>query len=1005
MIRARTLSALHAVCIGVFVFVSPALAQHADLPGIVSEMPLPGGLRGALAAVDDRGAPDRSQFLLEFIRRSYDAPHGAKADERDAVLQALLAQLDRSSLPGAASDARETLPLPLTSALWIDAVFGGRATPETLASAILRSRNAALLYHGLLSIDDPTRAWLATQPQLLSDLASRHSAAFVAAAPGLRVSSAVVRVPGGERAEPAWQALVGRRVNEPADFVRALLAQADGRLAYFYGATAELPPDRIRLTLNLDAADPAVRIDAARRLSATFERIAPGWKVEERAFRRPSLDPALLAADLHADDGGRPLLPGTRRFWSAVFADADQGRARSSRVDDGAFAEGQPVDFAWLCEQVFKGDEAEQRRRYHLVLFASRVVGRVTPDNARDAIDAVRAAAAYPALVAVLERARLADVAAFARAARRAAQVSSIGDELRALRALEQFQGALALVTRAALQGSVPVDSLPAVVTSLSAVELSERGEYEGRLVQWLDGWIAGAVAAQRRNRPTQTSSAPAASGPSRRDAHDGADKEDGRGDEPDEPGFSMDHDLFRILAGPTAVEPRFVDWEGTRYRVDLAWAESTRLARLLGEHPRPYLSSARALVAIADALAEDRLTRETVRREADAFGRVEQALAWQRADASSSVPGWEGTGVPVRYREVSAALGRAARAADVRAASRLAPALRLLGDDLLARGLLELVYAVALGQADRVSVSAADVAGRHDFGLRPVGIGPADPWQLPTASAGTPRGWRVTGSLLGLDVRLAEFSLVRISTKPPSKKPTLNDGDRHVLVEAVALVRSTSLTEADRDAVVGAIRKGREKLAAVRTPAEAAALAGEMGLSPARRTLLPWVVAYDPARLGAFLSPSELFWLGLDTKPVDPRLDAWGAPGEPRLGCLCLQLLDRRPWETLAGRRNSGILASGFPDLNFRLAELLTELQMPARLLGPVLGAATLDLINTVSSRDPDDHRGLVEFVQSLRRERVEEYLALLTTDGPLVPISEGSQPGAAGGKTGAPR
>ena len=81
-------------------------------------------------------------------------------------------------------------------------------------------------------------------------------------------------------------------------------------------------------------------------------------------------------------------------------------------------------------------------------------------------------------------------------------------------------------------------------------------------------------------------------------------------------------------------------------------------------------------------------------------------------------------------------------------------------------------------------------------------------------------------------------------------------------------------------------------------------------------------------------------------------------------------------------------MMASAFPDLNLRLAELLSELRLPAALLGPVLTSATLDFVNAVISRDPDDRRGLVEFVQALRSEHLEQYLALLTTDGPLVPI-----------------
>ena len=62
----------------------------------------------------------------------------------------------------------------------------------------------------------------------------------------------------------------------------------------------------------------------------------------------------------------------------------------------------------------------------------------------------------------------------------------------------------------------------------------------------------------------------------------------------------------------------------------------------------------------------------------------------------------------------------------------------------------------------------------------------------------------------------------------------------------------------------------------------------------------------------------------------------------------------------------------------------------MPAVLLAPVLNGAIFDFINNAISRDPDDRRGLVEFVQSLRIERLEQYLALLTTDGALVPLGE---------------
>jgi hypothetical protein len=135
---------------------------------------------------------------------------------------------------------------------------------------------------------------------------------------------------------------------------------------------------------------------------------------------------------------------------------------------------------------------------------------------------------------------------------------------------------------------------------------------------------------------------------------------------------------------------------------------------------------------------------------------------------------------------------------------------------------------------------------------------------------------------------------------------------------------------------------------------------------------------------------------LGWGDGPRPARLDAWGVPGEPRIGCACLQLPLRGQTNLLTGRWHTGVMATGFPDLNLRLAEMLAELRMPAALLPSVLAAATWDLVLNVRSRDFDDRQGLVDYVDALTIDRVEQYLALLTTDGPLVPLAEGSAPAA---------
>lgn len=952
---ARLLPARAAVLIGAVAIAGPAAARTDGPPGSLYEVPLPGGVAAAMKIVDDRAAPDRGHFLLDFIRRTYDTPAAPKADRRAPIIRALVAHLDLAAAQPAA--ATETVPLPLAPEIWNDVVFARQPPSPGLVSSILQSRNAALLYRGLLSLDDATRAWLATERDLVADLASKYAAALTAAAPGLRIDAGTLHLPGGDAAASAWENLVGQRRTKPAEFVRALLAQEEGRVAAFLGAVAQLTPAQIRAALRLDAAE-QTRGDAARRLYAVFERTVPAWRIDERTFWRPVLDPVMLIAELPTDADGRPRLAGTRAFWAAVFADEVRLHGKGDE-QTRALATGDPIDLLSLCEQVFVEDLTELRRRHHVALFASRILGSpaaLAPETVRDSIEAVRGAAEYPALVAVLERARIADVGAYAAAVRRAARLSAIADTRRAVRAIAQFQGALALVARAATRGGLRADAARDLVASLAAVDVSEAGDYEGRLVRWITTHLAPGRETETTTLE-MTEAVAVAGGP-------------------------VEQRLLRVLAASGPVAPPFVDWEGTRYRLDPAWAEATRLMRLLGEDSLPSLSSAVAIVRVSDALAGATVTADELRRQPDALQHVGESLGWDREGQDSGVVG--------RYRELSGALRRAARDGDSRAASRLVTGLRVLADDLLARGLEELAYAVALGEPDRAVISAGEAASRHDYGIDSGGVrrGAAS-WRMPLAGA-TMHGWRVTGALLGLDVRLAEFALRRVTSRPPPRKPTLNDEDRRVLTEAAVLAEPTLLRAAEHEAIVAAIRRGRVRLAQTRTVADAAAIAEQIRLGPLRRTLLPWVVLHDAERLAAFLSPSELFWLGLEPMPWDAAFHAWGAPAEPRGGCICLRMPDRRSWETFAGRWNTGILASGFADLNLRLAELLAELRMPAPLLAAVLPAATLDVVNQAASRDQDDRRALVEYVQSLGVERVEQYLALLTTDGPLVPVEE---------------
>jgi hypothetical protein len=929
----------------------PVKAQDsAESDRTMSAVRLPGGLAGARAALAETGTADPANLLLDVIRRSFQTPVGTKGLRREGVLRPLLDHLDRA-LKSPGGPSTDDVPLPLTPAFWTATVFGGRSTPETLVRDLLRSPVGSLVYCALLALDPPTREWVASNPLLLTNLTERQSAALLLAAPGIRIGDGTVRVPGGSAAAPVWQALVGRPVSEPVDFVRALIS-AEGPIAYFYGSAAQLTPVQQRVLLSLDGKDPAARTSAGRKMLAAFERAALGWDIEERPFWRPSLDPALLVSDLAVDPEGTPRVPGSAAFWTLALGDGDAERERSGVVD------GPRVEFASLCDQVFMGGQAVVRGPYQQVLFASRRIERITSDSVRDAVLATRAVVQYPALSSALDRAHITSVAIFAAAARRAAALAGIDDERRAAVALAQYQGGIALAARARARGSLDDRQAAELISELSAIEPDVRGDYGGKVVEWL----MGAVAAGHAGRT-------------------GPEITNGNGDEP---ASSLDADVLALISGPHTSRTDLVEWEGTRYRVDPASGEIARLRRLIGDSPALSLSAAAAVMAGARVLEGVALTRAALTGQADA---IEAAVAAASCDSANR---WHAEDLTARCRDVLAGLTRAAKSADTKGAARLAPRLKLLADSLLARGLLELTYAVALGQPDGAAILAADAASRHEFGFNLPGFGRLGVWKRPAAGADRVRDWHVTGSILGLDVALASSSLARLTARPPSVRPTLNDEDRRVLTETVPLMNPADLEPDDHRALVAALKSGRERAAGLRSARDVVAIAGPLSLTPSRITLLTWALQHRRDALR--LSPYELLLLGLEAGAKPGDFDAWGVASEPRNGCLCLQMPGSRQSDLFTGRWHTGVLATGFPDLNLRLAELLADLEMPGTLLPSVLAAATWDLAINVRSRDYDDWQGLVDFVDALTSDRVELYLALLTTDGPLVPILDGS-------------
>ncbi len=85
--------------------------------------------------------------------------------------------------------------------------------------------------------------------------------------------------------------------------------------------------------------------------------------------------------------------------------------------------------------------------------------------------------------------------------------------------------------------------------------------------------------------------------------------------------------------------------------------------------------------------------------------------------------------------------------------------------------------------------------------------------------------------------------------------------------------------------------------------------------------------------------------------------------------------------------------MAARVPDLQVRVAELLSELQLPAALARGILAAATQDLVDEAKSAYNDDWLSLARQGQSVSRERMEDYVSSLAADGPLVPTASSGQ------------
>jgi hypothetical protein len=102
---------------------------------------------------------------------------------------------------------------------------------------------------------------------------------------------------------------------------------------------------------------------------------------------------------------------------------------------------------------------------------------------------------------------------------------------------------------------------------------------------------------------------------------------------------------------------------------------------------------------------------------------------------------------------------------------------------------------------------------------------------------------------------------------------------------------------------------------------------------------------------------------------------------------CACVQAPQPGRAAIFVGRPQLGLLATEVADVNLHIAELLSARKLPASLAPGVLAAALQDYIDQVRPLHASDWLTLVRAAQTIPDDRVDDYVAALTTDGPLAP------------------
>ena len=380
------------------------------------------------------------------------------------------------------------------------------------------------------------------------------------------------------------------------------------------------------------------------------------------------------------------------------------------------------------------------------------------------------------------------------------------------------------------------------------------------------------------------------------------------------------------------------------------------------------------------------RAAAATPAQAADAEALVLGALAGPAANAP--VIEWEGARYSVdvaqperhrlavlRKRQPEPSLSEALAAATARNMSALS------------QSLTALVYALAVGELDSPVSNGGAVWQRHLLRGNTDASEGLSAWRLATEVFGAD-GWHLRGSLLRLDLALAHLALRRIDPTQVPAPFSMSTLDQRSLARSIVLIEPNTIGDAARDAVAGAIARGRGRAADLAAHPDALdRIAADAALSEWRVSAVRWLLANDAARVPDAFTTLDLFRLGGGTPAP-----GWGAAGDALTGCYCLVFPARTAWEEYTGRAASGQLGGQLADVMLRTAEALSARRLPAVLIKDVAAFAMQDVIDTAGPAYFDDWLAVAFAARDLKDDRFDDYVAALTASGPLVPVRKNS-------------